>query len=296
MKKLWIWFAAAAMVCGCKDDEKKEEAPQQQPEEVHPVQGETIELELKYGVKMKMVWVNPGTFKMGSPESEEGRDDGETEHLVTLSSGFWIAQTEVSQREYMAMTEQNPAKRKGAEYPVENVYYEDAVFYAALVNALETTKAAHLNVRLPTEAEWEYAARGGAGGAHKAYAGANTLDDVGWWGANSGVKKMRGTKVTPERLKETSASTHPVAQKKPNPLGIYDMSGNVREWTSDLFSDYPASGATDPHGATSGTQRIMRGGSWFDRAEDCRISARMWSDSINEGFIGFRLVADVIPE
>ena len=300
--------ALSALVSGCGDgqdgakDQKAEpgaEAAEPQAAEAGAVKaeavdtesGKTLEVELPYGVKLTFVWVGPGSFTMGSPAEEAGRDEGETPHKVTLSHGFWIGRTEVSQREYMAVMEMNPSKVKGADLPVENVFYEDCTAFVRKANKLPELVSAGVVLRLPTEAEWEFAAKGGPRGGAGPYAGGADVGAVAWYGANSGDREISGD-WTLEAVKENRGRTHKVAGKAPNALGLFDMSGNVREWCSDLYHDYPISGVVDPIGGPRGDMRIVRGGSWFDRAADCRSSARAWMSVCREGFIGFRLAAD----
>ena len=145
----------------------------------------------------------------------------------------------------------NPSLFKGEPLPVENISWNDCKAFISKVNAL-TGK----NFRMPTEAEWEYAARGGSKSRGYKYSGSNTLDDVAWYGDNSGRK------------------THEVGTKKPNELGLYDMSGNVWEWCSDLYGDYSSSEQNNPKGSISGARHVVRGGGWIGDASCCRCSYR----------------------
>lgn len=301
MRKLAYLILAAAFYGGCGKNEPPPEstdnaddtAAAQAVPAIAP--GATMEVELEEkGLKMSFVWVPGGTFRMGTDENEPGRDTCENEHLVTLSSGFWIGRTEVTQGEFYTILHQKPSTFKGSKLPVQNVSYEDALVFIGIANKRPAVKAAGIKLRLPTEAEWEYAARGGPGSSRQPYAGASDIDTVAWWALNSGERRVRGTKITPQRLQDAACKPHPVAQKEPNALGIYDMCGNVREWCSDLFEDYPPREATDPTGAKTGDQRIVRGGSWRDRKEDCRVGARAWTGSCATDFIGFRVVADIV--
>jgi formylglycine-generating enzyme required for sulfatase activity len=151
---------------------------------------------------------------------------------------------------------------------VESVSWNDIQQFLTKLNA-RTGKT----YRLPTEAEWEYAARGGSSGRGYKYSGSNNLDEVAWYYGNSGSK------------------THPVGQKKANELGLYDMSGNVYEWCADWYGNYSSGAQTNPKGPSSGTLRVLRGGSWFNGAEFCRSADRFSDDPVNRyDFIGFRLV------
>ncbi len=203
------------------------------------------------GVSFTMVAVPGGTFIMGAT-SEQGSDADSDEtptHSVTLSS-YYIGQTEVTQELWEAVMGSNPSEFKGAKRPVEWVSWNDCQEFIRKLNA-KTGK----QFRLPTEAEWEYAARGGKSGGTK-YSGSNRLRDVAWNEKNSGDR------------------THKVATKQANELGIYDMSGNVWEWCSDWYGDYSSSSQTDPRGATEGSSHVMRGGCFANLARSCRVSTR----------------------
>ncbi len=204
------------------------------------------------GVSFEMVRVEGGTFTMGAT-AEQGSDAYFFEkptHQVTLSS-YSIGKTEVTQELWQAVMGSNPSNFKGSNLPVELVTWEDCQTFIRKLNAL-TGK----NFRLPTEAEWEYAARGGDKSRGYKYSGSNTLSNVAWYDDNS------------------SSTTHPVATKAPNELGIYDMSGNVWEWCSDWYDHYSSSSQYNPTGANSGSGRVFRGGSWIINARYCRVSYR----------------------
>jgi len=218
----------------------------------------------------EMVFVKAGTFTMGCT-SEQGNDCYDREkpaHQVTLSD-FYIGKYEVTQKQWTAMMGSNPSNFKNCDNcPVEGVSWNDVQEFIKKLNR-KTGK----NYRLPTEAEWEYAARGGNQSKGYKYSGSNKLGDVGWYDNNSGSK------------------THPVGQKSANELGIYDMSGNVYEWCSDRYGSYSSSSQRNPQGASSGSIRVLRGGSWFSSAEYCRLSVRNYNIPdyrINGN--GFRLV------
>ena len=208
-----------------------------------------------------MVFVEGGTFQIGS---NSGDSDEKPVHTVTVSS-FYMDKTEVTQAEYRKVMGKNPSHFSGCDdCPVEKVSWHDANEYAKKVGK-----------RLPTEAEWEYAARGGSKSKGYTYSGSNGIDAVGWYDDNSDDK------------------THPVAQKQPNELGLYDMSGNVWEWCSDRYGDYSSSSQTDPQGSNSGEYRVLRGGCWSGYADFCRVAYRYGSDPDYRGSghrCGFRLV------
>ena len=199
-----------------------------------------------------MVYVQGGTFIMGAT-SEQGSDADSDEnpiHQVTLSS-FSIGRYEVTQEEWQAVMGSNPSNFKGVKRPVDNVSWNDCQEFIRKLNAMTGRR-----FRLPTEAEWEYAARGGNRSQGYKYSGSNNLNSVAWYADNSGN------------------TTHDVGLKSPNELGIYDMSGNVWEWCSDWYGNYSSSSQTNPTGSYSGSIRVSRGGSWYSDARYCRVSTR----------------------
>ncbi len=197
------------------------------------------------------VLVRGGTFTMGSPETEVDRSPDETQHTVTLSD-FYIAKTEVTQKLWAQVKGSNPSDFKGVDLPVENVSWDAVQDFLKKINQQNPGK----NYRLPTEAEWEFAARGGNLSKNYQYSGGNNLDDVAWHYTNSGSK------------------THPIAQKTANELGIFDMSGNVYEWCSDRYGTYPLRSQSNPTGASSGSDRVVRGGSWRYAPAYARVAYR----------------------
>ena len=203
------------------------------------------------GVSFTMIHVEGGTFTMGATsEMTEPHSWEKPTHQVTLSS-YYIGETEVTQALWKAVMGSNPSDFKGDDLPVEKVSWNDCQTFISKLNAL-TGK----NFRLPTEAEWEFAARGGNQSRHTQYSGSSRIDDVAWYEDNSGGK------------------THPVKTKQPNELGIYDMTGNVWEWCQDWDDSYDSSAQTNPTGASSGSHRVVRGGSWDSSPWDCRSSNR----------------------
>ncbi|MBO7258971.1 MAG: formylglycine-generating enzyme family protein [Paludibacteraceae bacterium] len=205
------------------------------------------------GVSFKMVGVEGGTFTMGAT-SEQGSDadsDESPTHKVTLSS-YSIGETEVTQELWEAVMGSNPYN-SGTQNPVEFVSWDECQSFITKLNQLTGQK-----FRLPTEAEWEYAARGGNKSKGYKYAGSNTIDDVAWYESNS------------------SSKTYPVKQKAANELGLYDMSGNVYEWCQDWYGSYSSSAQTNPTGASSGSDRVRRGGSRHRGAKNCRVSDRSY--------------------
>lgn len=220
------------------------------------------------GVQFTMVEVKGGTFTMGAT-SEQGSDAWDEEkpaHEVTLSD-YYIGQTEVTQALWEAVMGSNPSDSKGGNLPVERVSWDDCQVFIQKLNQLTGKQ-----FRLPTEAEWEYAARGGRKSRGYKYAGGNNIDSVAWCDGNSGNE------------------THPVATKQANELGIYDMSGNVLEWCSDWCGDYTSSSQSDPQGSSSGSFRVIRGGCYYNFARNCRVSYRI-SNTLDyrSGYLGLRL-------
>lgn len=219
-------------------------------------------------VSFTMIRVDGGTFQMGAT-SEQGSDVYDWEkpaHQVTLSP-YYIGETEVTQALWEAVMGKNPSKFKGSQLPVEEVSWKDCQNFVEKLN-----KKTGQNFRLPTEAEWEYAARGGNKSRGYKYSGSNSLSDVAWYTDNSG------------------SGTHDVKTKQANELGLYDMSGNVWEWCQDWYGSYSAGSQTNPMGATSGSGRVNRGGGWDGCARFCRVSDRNGSSPGNRvGGLGLRL-------
>ena len=210
------------------------------------------------GVSFTVILVEGGTFTMGatSEQGSDAFDDERPTHQVTLSD-FYIGQTEVTQGLWKAVMGNNPANFKnGDNYPVEQVSWEDCQTFVSKLNSLLSSQLGGKRFALPTEAQWEYAARGGKKSNGYKYSGSNTLSNVAWYMDNS------------------SRATYPVGTKSANELGIYDMSGNVWEWCQDWYSSYNSSSQTNPQGASSGSIRVNRGGCWYTRAGGCRVSAR----------------------
>jgi formylglycine-generating enzyme required for sulfatase activity len=219
------------------------------------------------GVTFNMVAVEGGTFMMGASEDDTEADNREVPaHEVTLSS-FSIGQTEVTQALWQAVMGSNPSHFLDIVSPVETVTWDDCQTFITNLNQITGR-----NFRLPTEAEWEFAARGGKLGQGYKYAGGNTIGDVAWYYGNS------------------RSSTHAVATKAPNELGLYDMSGNVLEWCQDWFDYYSDAAQTNPTGPSLGTYRVCRGGSFGSAASSCRVSFRVnYTPTIKGSYLGLRL-------
>ena len=229
------------------------------------------------GVSFKMIYVEGGTFRMGSNDSE-AYDDEKPIHSVTLSD-YYIGETEVTQELWEAVMGSNSSGFKGLNRPVENVSWYDCQEFIKRLNNLTGR-----SFRLPTEAEWEYAARGGNKSRGYKYSGSDFIDEVAWYGDNAG-----------EGVGENSSSygTHRVGVKNANEIGLYDMSGNVWEWCSDWYSKdyYLSSLLSNPIGPSTGSHRVLRGGSWYGKAQSCRESYRYDCDpGKSDPDVGFRLV------
>jgi len=222
------------------------------------------------GVTFTMVKVEAGTFTMGAT-SEQGSDaesDEKPAHQVTLTKDYYIGQTEVTQALWQAVMGSTPSNFKGDNLPVEQVSWEDCQTFITKLNSLTDSK-----FRLPTEAEWEYAARGGNKSRGYKYSGSNSINDVAWYKSTT-----------------NDSGTKPVATKAPNELGIYDMTGNVFEWCNDWYGSYSSSPQTNPTGASSGSDRVYRGGCWGNSARFCRVSFRIYdAPGDRRHYLGLRL-------
>ena len=242
-------------------------------------------------VSLDMIWIEPGTFMMGSPEDELGRDsEKETLHEVTLTTGYWVGKYEVTQSQYETVMGTNPSHNYGVgdDYPVYYVSWNDAMDFCAKLTATEKA-AGRLPVgyeyTLPTEAQWEYACRAGTTTALNN--GENLsdmdkcpeMDEVGWYGYNS------------------DRTSHPAGEKKPNDWDLYDMHGNVQEWCLDWGEDeYPTSPVVDPTGPEIGYYRVLRGGSRSNRAYACRSAYRTYFGSdYTANNVGFRVALAKVP-
>ncbi len=250
-------------------------------EEVQEITGEVKSFTNSYG--MEFIYIPPGTFMMGSPINEFGRDKDEKQHRVTLTKGFYMQVTEVIQGHWMAVMGNSPSyiSNCGDNCPVKDVSWDDAQKFVRQLNQLEGEN----NYRLPTEAEWEYACRAGSttafanGVISELECGYDPrLDAIGWYCGNV-IKK-----------------THPVAQKNPNAWGLYDMHGNVFEWCQDWYGDYPSGSVTDPTGPLNGSYRVFRGGGLNFGARLCRSADRLsFTPGYRLNYIGFRILSEFLP-
>lgn len=219
--------------------------------EAHHEQVKTFKVK---GMTFRMLHVPSGTFVMGSPPDEKGHKLEEMQHEVTLTRGFWIGRTEVSQKLYKAVKGENPSYYRGPDLPVENVSWNDAVAFIEQLNDL----IPHGKFDLPTEAQWEYACRAGSKEAYCFGSDRANLDQYAWLGDNT----------------HSRVRLNPVATKKPNAWGIYDKHGNLWEWCLDWYGEYPRGSVKDPSGVSSGTEKVCRGGSWLSGAGGVRCADR----------------------
>ena len=234
----------------------------------------------------EMVRIEPGKFWMGSPSGEENRDDDEIRHQVSITQVFAMGSTEVTQELYEEVMGKNPSRFAGGRNPVEQVSWHDAVKLCNGLSEMEGLEPAYRisgetvtwdrsanGYRLPTEAEWEYAARGGE---EQVYSGSDDIGDVAWYSSNS------------------SKRTHEVGGKQSNAWGLYDMTGNVWEWVWDWYGEYPSGTSTDPAGASTGSRRVDRGGSWSNDPRYARVADRVRDGPGYRSFyLGFRLARSI---
>lgn len=251
------------------------------------------------GAVQRMRWIRPGPFSMGSPETEAGRWDNEgPEHEVVLTRGYWLADTPCTQAVWTAVMSANPSRFQSPTRPVEQVSWEECKAFFERLNA----QVEGLEARFPTEAEWEYACR--AGTRTSTYAGqlviqgdsnGPILDDIAWYAGNSGVgfdlEEFEDSSRWPRKqYPHKRAGTRPVAMKRPNDWGLYDMLGNVWEWCADWRGPYAADRGVDPTGPALGSDRVLRGGSWLANARHVRAAFRLgYSPDDRSSGIGFRL-------
>ena len=231
--------------------------------------GSVIIIPVKGGVSIEMVKVEAGSFDMGATsEMQNPYSDEKPVHRVTLTNNYYVGKYEVTQALWQAVMGSNPSIFKGDDLPVEEVSWKDCQKFITKLNAMTGKR-----FRLPSEAEWEYAARGGKKSRGYLYSGSNAIGDVAWYEGNS------------------SFMTHAVGTKQPNELGIYDMTGNVWEWCQDRYGSYSSSPQTNPTGAVGGSRRVFRGGSWSYSARRCCTSSRSgYSPGYRRYDLGLRLV------
>ena len=232
------------------------------------ISDDVITIPVKDGICIEMVKVEAGTFMMGATsEMKNPYDDEKPVHQVTLTNDYYMGKYEVTQALWQAVMGKNPSYFKGDNLPVNYVRWKDCQRFISKLNSMTGRK-----FRLPTEAEWEYAARGGKKSRGYQYSGSSNISDVAWYDGNSGDK------------------THPVGTKQANELGIYDMTGNVLEWCQDWYGSYYSSSQTNPTGATSGSRHVNRGGSWAKNVRRSSPSCRYGAIYVDRDLdLGFRL-------
>ncbi len=229
--------------------------------------------DLPGGVRIEMVRVHGGTFAMGNNEArglKVNYDASRPEHRVTVGD-YYIGRYEVTQAQWVAVMGENPSRSTGNDsLPVEQVSWAAAQEFCALLSQMTGRR-----FRLPTEAEWEYAARGGAASHGTPFAGSGAMASVGWYCVNS------------------EGRTHPVGRLKPNELGLYDISGNVQEWCSDWMAPYGTSEQVNPDGPATGESRVLRGGHYNSTSPCCTVYDRAWYlPSASYEYFGFRVVME----
>jgi formylglycine-generating enzyme required for sulfatase activity len=254
--------------------------------------GEECEFEIAPGVMMRMCWIPPGEFLMGSPEDELGRwggedlEDGETQHQVTITQGFWMGKYVVTNAQWHAVMGSNPRYSNGANRPVRGVSWNEISGPGGFLEKANRFAGARERFSLPTEAQWEYACRAGTTTALNSGKNLTSregacphLDEVAWYFENSG------------------GNIHPGGLKMVNSWGLHDMHGNLYEWCSDWYGDYPIGPVADPRGPDSGTSRVSRGGAWGTYAGGCRAAGRSADKpSLSNCLsIGFRITRSLVP-
>jgi formylglycine-generating enzyme required for sulfatase activity len=240
---------------------------------------------------MTLIRVEPGTFWRGSPPEETGHRPNETRHQVTLTCGYWLGATEVTQAQYEAVMDQNPSAFADPDRPVENVPWFDWVRFCNRLSEREGLDPVYTidqvqvswdrsanGYRLPTEAEWEHACRAGTGTRFHVGDRTSELVEVAWFRVNSDWQ------------------TQPVAAKPANPWGFHDMHGNVFEWCWDLYEAYSEAAMVDPVGAELGARRVLRGGGWGSYSRGCRSAYRQASEpSARRAWYGARIARNLDP-
>jgi formylglycine-generating enzyme required for sulfatase activity len=233
-----------------------------------------VQSRIIHDLDMEFIYVAPGSFQMGA---EDGDKDENPVHQVTITKGYWIGKYEVTQKEYQSVMGTNPSEFQNSKKPVEMVSWNDAVRFCKELTACERAAGrlpANCEYRLPTEAEWEFAARGGTKSRGYKYCGSDSLDSAAWFDKNFGTNK--------------------VGNKSGNELGIHDMSGNVWEWCSDWYGKYSGTSETDSTGASSGSCRVIRGGGWSNSTRYCRYTNRFkFRKSYRYNTLGFRIIRTI---
>jgi formylglycine-generating enzyme len=270
MKSLLLAMLVGLMMVGCGEEAQKEAVQEEAKDNNAAPLGENFTVP---DLNLTMIWVEPGTFMMGSPETEERRVRTETQHQVTLTKGFYLGKYEVTQAQWERVMGSNPSNFKGADRPVEQVSWGEAVEFCKKLTEMEK-KAGRvpegMAYQLPTEAQWEYACRAGTTTAY------SWGDSISSKNASYGRREDDGTT--------------PVGKYLPNPWGFHDMHGNVYEWCADWYGAYPSGSVTDPTGPASGSSRVLRGGSWDYGGTYLRSAERInYTPSHRHHALGFRV-------
>ena len=225
--------------------------------------------DLGHGARIELILIPAGEFDMGSPRSEQARENDEGPiHRIIISRPFYISRYEVTQAQWKAIMGHSPSHTEALDLPIVGIRWANAVEFCKKLSErqLET-------FRLPTEAEWEYACRAGSTTVYSFGDDPSSLIQYAWFNSNS------------------DHEAHPVGQKQPNAFGLYDMHGNVWEWCIDWYDDYLVDTTDDPPGSPDGSSRILRGGSWFCTPGPCRSANRGWNTpDIRDDDVGFRVI------
>jgi formylglycine-generating enzyme required for sulfatase activity len=245
----------AMLVLGCAGRCAAQAVPEIAGAEARPRENaaKEIAIDLGNGATMQFVLIPPGSFAMGDAK---GSSDEQPVHKVTITRPFYLGKYQVAQKQWKAVMGSNPSTSQGPQNPVDSVTWDGCQAFLAKLNA--KFRAAGAKFSLPTEAQWEYACRAGSTGIFYYGNAEDRLGDYAWFSDHAGGR------------------THPVGEKKPNPWGLYDMYGNVWQWCADWYDAdyYRKSPASDPAGPSAGSERVMRGGSWYRGALNCRSADR----------------------
>ena len=254
----------------------------------------TLPKTITNSIGMELVLIPAGEFMMGSPESEDGRENNERQHRVTLSQPFYLGKYEVTQGEWKQVMGTNPwfgerYVQYGSKIAATNVSWEDTLRFCKTLTEMDRTAgklSSEEKYDLPTEAQREHACRAGSKTAYSFGDDSSLLSKYAWWG---GIRGDGNAKEEPY--------AHKVGQKKPNAFGLHDMHGNVWEWCRDWYGDYPTYAVKDPLGPDKGSTRVIRGGSWDDESQGSRSARRSGNVPSDRGSsLGFRVAIKMAPQ